>query len=194
MLGKADATPMIAVKDLDRAKQFYEEKLGLKPTGTENSEVFMLKSGDTELSVYKSEFAGTNKATLLTFDVDDIEAEVRELKDKGISFEHYDLEGLTADGDIYRSRGNEDRLVQGPGRQYPEPDRSRLTAKTYEAARLTPDRSGEARSCLGRPPRPLKRLLFRRRSPTSREGTKDVSPRSPPSASRCRLPPSCRCR
>ena len=58
-------------------------------------EGFMLKSGDTKFSVYRSEFAGTNKATALTFDVDDIEQEVRALKDKGIAFEHYDLEGLS---------------------------------------------------------------------------------------------------
>ncbi|HJR82691.1 MAG TPA: VOC family protein, partial [Sphingomicrobium sp.] len=91
MLGKADATPMIAVKDIDRAKQFYSDKLGLKPFEEMGSEFFMLKSGDTTVNVYKSEFAGTNKATALTFDVDDIDAEVRELKGKGITFEHYDV-------------------------------------------------------------------------------------------------------
>ena len=64
-----------------------------------------LKSGDTTFNVYRSEFAGTNKATALTFDVDDIDAEVRELKDKGILFEHYDLEGLTPKGDIYEGEG-----------------------------------------------------------------------------------------
>jgi len=64
MLGKADATPMIAVKDIDRAKRFYSEKLGLDPVEEFGDDVFMLKSGDTKLSVYKSEFAGTNKATL----------------------------------------------------------------------------------------------------------------------------------
>ena len=105
MLGKADATPMIAVKDIDRAKQFYSEMLGLKSQQEVDGEFFMLKSGDTTLNVYKSEFAGTNKATLLTFDVDDIDAEVRELKGKGISFEHYDLEGLKPEGDIYSGEG-----------------------------------------------------------------------------------------
>ena len=105
MLGKADFTPMIAVKDLDRAKQFYTETLGLKPTGEENSEVFILKSGDTTLSVYRSEFAGTNKATALTFDVDDIKSEVSELKGRGVTFEHYDLDGLRQDGDIYTAEG-----------------------------------------------------------------------------------------
>ena len=102
MLGRADATPMIAVKDIDRAKQFYQDKLGLKPIQEMGGEFFMLQSGDTTLNVYRSEFAGTNKATALTFDVDDIDSEVRELKDKGIQFEHYDVQGLTPEGDIYR--------------------------------------------------------------------------------------------
>ena len=114
MLGKADATPMIAVNDVDRAKQFYVEKLGLTSKDIGVSDVFMLKSGDTDLSVYKSEFAGTNKATLLTFEVDDIEAEVRELKDKGISFEHYDLDGLTAEGDIYKGPGMKTAWFKDP--------------------------------------------------------------------------------
>ena len=53
MLGKSDATPMIAVKDLDRARKFYEEKLGLKEVD-DFGEGFMLKSGDTKLSVYSA--------------------------------------------------------------------------------------------------------------------------------------------
>jgi len=114
MLGRADFTPMIAVRDLDRAKQFYTETLGLKPTGEENSEVFMLKSGDTTLSVYRSEFAGTNKATALTFDVDDIKSEVSELKTKGITFEHYDLDGLRQDGDIYTAEGMKTAWFKDP--------------------------------------------------------------------------------
>lgn len=113
MLGRSDATPMLAVKDLDRARKFYEDKLGLKEVD-DFGEGFMLKSGDTKLSVYKSEFAGTNKATLLTFDVEDIEAEVRELKDKGISFEHYDVEGLKPEGDIYRGEGMKTAWFKDP--------------------------------------------------------------------------------
>ena len=114
MLGKADATPMIAVKDIDRAKQFYKEKLGLKPFEEMGDDFFMLKSGDTTLNVYKSEFAGTNKATLLTFDVDDIDTEVRELKQKGVSFERYDVEGLTPEGDIYRGQNMKTAWFKDP--------------------------------------------------------------------------------
>jgi len=104
MLGKADATPMIAVKDLDRAREFYEQTLGLE-AAEDFGEGFAVKSGDTEFSVYRSEFAGTNKATALTFEVDDIEGEVRQLKAKGIFFEHYDLPGLKQEGDLHVADG-----------------------------------------------------------------------------------------
>jgi catechol 2,3-dioxygenase-like lactoylglutathione lyase family enzyme len=113
MLGKADATPMLAVKDLDRARKFYEENLGLKQVD-DFGEGFMLKSGDTQVSIYRSEFAGTNKATALTFDVNDIEGEVRSLKEKGISFERYDLEGLTPKGDIYEGEGMKTAWFKDP--------------------------------------------------------------------------------
>ena len=104
MLGKADATPMIAVRDLERARDFYEQTLGLRAVDY-FGEGFVVKSGDTQFSVYRSEFAGTNKATALTFEVDDIEREVRELKEKGIFFEHYDVPGLKQQGDLHIAEG-----------------------------------------------------------------------------------------
>ena len=113
MLGKADATPMLAVTDLDRARKFYEGTLGLKEVD-DFGEGFLLKSGDTQLSVYRSEFAGTNKATALTFDVDDIESEVRDLKEKGVFFEKYDLEGLTPKGDFYEGEGMKTAWFKDP--------------------------------------------------------------------------------
>ena len=114
MLGKADATPMLAVKDLDRAKQFYSEKLGFDTGDEMSGEVVTLKGGNTDITVYRSEFAGTNKATALTFDVDDIESEVRDLKEKGIFFEHYDVEGLTPKGDIYEGEGMKTAWFKDP--------------------------------------------------------------------------------
>lgn len=68
-------------------------------------EVIAMKSGDTLINVYRSEFAGTNKATALIFQVDDIEKEVRDLKEKGIFFEHYDVPGLQQQGDLYVTEG-----------------------------------------------------------------------------------------
>ena len=105
MLGKADATPMIAVKDLDRARKFYEDTLGLTAKEEMGGEVLTVQSGSTPITVYKSEFAGTNKATTLTFSVDDIDEEVSELKGKGIFFEHYDMPGMEQKGDVYVAEG-----------------------------------------------------------------------------------------
>ena len=96
---------MIAVKDLDRAKSFYADTLGLDTVDQMGEEVVSMRSGSTSIDVYRSDYAGTNKATALTFNVEDIAAEVRELKDKGVTFEHYDMDGLTREGDIYSAEG-----------------------------------------------------------------------------------------
>ena len=114
MLGKADAMPMIAVKDIDQARKFYEGTLGLETKEAMGGEVLEVKSGDTVINVYRSEHAGTNKATALTFDVDDIEAEVRELKDKGIFFEQYDMPGLEKQGDLYVAEGMKTTWFKDP--------------------------------------------------------------------------------
>lgn len=106
MLGKADATPMIAVKDLDRARRFYEETLGLETKEEMGGEILSVQSGRTPITVYKSEFAGTNKATALTFAVDDVEKEVGELKGKGVFFEQYNMPGLEQRGDLYVGDGD----------------------------------------------------------------------------------------
>ena len=114
MLGKADATAMIAVKDIDRARKFYEGTLGLETKDAMGGEVLTMKSGDTTINVYRSEFAGTNQATALTFDVADIAAEVRELKDKGVFFEQYDLLGLERKGDLYVAQGMKTAWFKDP--------------------------------------------------------------------------------
>jgi len=114
MLGKADATPMVAVKDLDRARKFYEDILGLEAKEEMGGEVLTVKSGNTPITVYRSEYAGTNQATALTFDVKDLESEVQELKGKGVSFEHYEMEGLTREGDVYRSEGMKTAWFKDP--------------------------------------------------------------------------------
>src|SRR5438445_5531133 len=91
MLGQNNAAVSLAVKDLGRARRFYEEVLGLKPVDEEAGELVTYKSGDSIVNVYRSDFAGTNKATAATWEVDDIEAAVAELKSKGVAFEHYQL-------------------------------------------------------------------------------------------------------
>lgn len=102
MLGNKDAVANIAVKNLDTAKKFYEDTLGLTPVGAEDQEVVVFKSGNSTVYVYQSQYAGTNKATAVTWVVgDDVEGIVQQLKAKGITFEHYDMPGITRDGDVH---------------------------------------------------------------------------------------------
>ena len=108
------AIPMIAVKDIDRARQFYRDTLGLETSDAMGGEVLEVKSGDTVINVYRSEFAGTNQATALTFDVDDIEGEVNALKSKGVVFEQYDMPGLDKQGDLYVAAGMKTTWFKDP--------------------------------------------------------------------------------
>lgn len=101
MLSDTDATAILAVKDLATARKFYGDTLGLKAVGPANDEVIMFKCGNTTFNVYRSKYAGTNQATALTWAVEDVEAEVRELKARGVVFEHYDLPPLERRGDIH---------------------------------------------------------------------------------------------
>ena len=101
MLGNTDAIATIAVKKIEPARKFYEGTLGLKPVATEETGVQTYKSGKTNVLVYESQFAGTNKATAATFGVGDLEGVVRDLKAKGVRFEHYDMPGAARKGDIH---------------------------------------------------------------------------------------------
>ena len=101
MLSNRDAVANLAVKNVQAAKKFYEGTLGLKQVDAEGSELIVFESGNTKLNVYESKEAGTNKATAVTWAVDDVESEVNALKAKGVKFEHYDMPGLKRQGDIY---------------------------------------------------------------------------------------------
>src|SRR5687768_13265756 len=94
MLKDIDSTAILAVTDLSRAKDFYQNKLGLELTQGDDS-VLSFKTGKTTLVVYVSDYAGTNKANAVVWGVgDQIEPIVADLAAKGISFEHYPDMGL----------------------------------------------------------------------------------------------------
>jgi catechol 2,3-dioxygenase-like lactoylglutathione lyase family enzyme len=102
MLGGKEAMATVAVRDLKAAKKFYEGTLGLKLTDAQESEALTYKSGDSTILVYRSQFAGTNKATAATWLAgNDIEKIVQALKTKGVAFEHYDMPGMTRKGDVH---------------------------------------------------------------------------------------------
>jgi catechol 2,3-dioxygenase-like lactoylglutathione lyase family enzyme len=102
MLSDKEAIAMIAVKDLKAAAKFYQDTLGLTPIAAEGEEVITYRSGSSAINVYHSQYAGTNKATAVVWNVgDEIEAVVDRLKSKGVVFEHYDMPGLTVKGDVH---------------------------------------------------------------------------------------------
>jgi catechol 2,3-dioxygenase-like lactoylglutathione lyase family enzyme len=101
MLSKYDAIPTIAVKNITAAKKFYEGALGLKQIDAEGDEVVVYQNGNSRLNVYRSQYAGTNKATAVTWPVDDVESEVQALKSKGVAFEHYDMPELELQRDVH---------------------------------------------------------------------------------------------
>jgi catechol 2,3-dioxygenase-like lactoylglutathione lyase family enzyme len=102
MLGNKEAVANLAVKDIDRARKFYEETLGLTPIETDGDDMVVFQSGVSTLNVYCSQYAGTNQATAVTWAVgDEIEALVSELKAKGVRFEHYDMPDTRLEGDIH---------------------------------------------------------------------------------------------
>lgn len=102
MVGNNNVHVVLAVKDMDAAKDFYENTLGLQKKDENPGGVVYTSGDNSKVFVYVSEFAGTNQATSASWDVDDVDATVEELKGKGVSFEHYDnIPGVTLEGDIH---------------------------------------------------------------------------------------------
>lgn len=79
------------VKDLKRARTFYTEVLQLRPRESPEGAIAFECGAGSELVVYQSQFAGTNQASQAFWEVPDVEAEVRELRGRGVTFEEYDL-------------------------------------------------------------------------------------------------------
>ena len=106
MLADKSAMATIPVKDLAAAKKFYEGTLKFKKLEEEGEEAVTYQTGKSEVVVYRSDFAGTNRATAATWDVgDDIEGIVKDLKTKGVPFEHYEMPGMQLQGDIHVADG-----------------------------------------------------------------------------------------
>ncbi|WP_306391508.1 VOC family protein [Telluria beijingensis] len=104
MLTNMDAIATVGVRDIAAAKEFYENVLGLSPVdiGEDMPEVLIYRSGNTRVMVYQSEYAGTNRATAITWDVGDQFSEiVAALQAKGARFEHYDMDGMRREGDVH---------------------------------------------------------------------------------------------
>jgi catechol 2,3-dioxygenase-like lactoylglutathione lyase family enzyme len=124
MLQKSPMYAYLPAKDVARARKFYEQKLGFRPT-EEIAGGVVYEFGDrTACFLYPTPNAGTSKASQAFWQVDDVEREVADLRSRGVEFEQYDVPGMHGENGIYTgggaktawfkdSEGNTLALVQG---------------------------------------------------------------------------------
>jgi predicted enzyme related to lactoylglutathione lyase len=95
MLNSATVTANIPAGDLTRAREFYAGKLGLTPSYEIQGVMLVYRTdGGTPFSIYETQYAGQAGHTIAQWHVDDVEAEVKDLKAKGVSFEQYEMPGV----------------------------------------------------------------------------------------------------
>jgi catechol 2,3-dioxygenase-like lactoylglutathione lyase family enzyme len=85
---------MLPVKDLARARHFYEQQLGLQPQGAKPDGKFVYLCGGTEIALFPKPEGTQATHTALSFGVADIAATLADLKQRGVRFADYDLPGL----------------------------------------------------------------------------------------------------
>ena len=93
MLKDGKVTARIPVQDLQRARTFYAEKLGLEPS-EERPGGLLYRCGEGEFALFKSAGAASGDHTQMGWEVEDIEATVEWLRVRRVVFEEYDLPGL----------------------------------------------------------------------------------------------------
>ena len=95
MLRNSHITTILPVREMDRARQFYADKLGLMPEGAHADGSFIMRCSDGSTVALMPKPEGTKaEHTALSFEVSDLEGEFRDLEQRGVRFEDYDLPGL----------------------------------------------------------------------------------------------------
>jgi predicted enzyme related to lactoylglutathione lyase len=105
MLKNAPIVPYIPVSNVTRARKFYEEKIGLIPTEEYAGGVIYECGRGSRIFMYPSGGAGTSKASTAFWAVDDVAAEVAELKARGVVFEEYNMPGIKTVNNIATGGG-----------------------------------------------------------------------------------------
>jgi len=94
MLSHARVTTMLPVKDMLRARDFYENKLGLQPGGFKPDGKFVYSVSGSVLALFPKPEGTKADHTAISFQVPDIAASIRALERAGVTFEDYDFPGL----------------------------------------------------------------------------------------------------
>ena len=99
MLDQFQPHATIAVADLERAKAWYADKLGLKPSGEDMGGAWYECAGTT-FALFPTPYAGTAKNTVMEWSVDDVDKVVEDLKGRGVSFDIFEMEGIEWHGEV----------------------------------------------------------------------------------------------
>ena len=104
MLTDSDIIAVLPAKDINRARDFYRDKLGLEPSETPEADSLMYRGGHgTGFLIYQTENAGTAKNTQMGWTTDNLEREMEELRGRGVVFEEYDQPGLKTENGVATS-------------------------------------------------------------------------------------------
>ncbi|KAF4408943.1 VOC family protein [Streptomyces lycii] len=104
-LAGARVATRLPAQDLDRARRFYADKLGLRPVD-ERPGGLLYRCGNAEFALFRSTGASSGAFTQMAFEVDDIEAVVAGLRRRGVVFEEVDVPGFRTSGGIAETDGN----------------------------------------------------------------------------------------
>ncbi|MCC6801593.1 MAG: VOC family protein [Anaerolineae bacterium] len=114
MLSDSVVIAMIPCADLDRARQFYEGQLKLTPREDTPGGITYVCKGGTLFLLYPSGFAGAAQTTAMSWVVDDILAEMEELRAQGVAFEEYDMPGLKTVNGVAEFPGSRSAWFKDP--------------------------------------------------------------------------------
>ena len=104
-LERGTVATRLPAQDLERARRFYADKLGLEPV-EERPGGLRYRCGSSEFVVFQSAGAASGEHTQMAWEVDDIAATMRRLRDRGVVFEEFDLPGLTTVEGVAEVEGN----------------------------------------------------------------------------------------
>lgn len=101
MLKDSAIIAVLPAKDINRAKDFYRDKLGMEPSGSMEEDSLLYTCGKgTGFLVYQTDNAGSAKNTQMGWEVDNLAREMEELRGRGVVFEDYDQPGLKTENGV----------------------------------------------------------------------------------------------
>ncbi|MFE1923320.1 VOC family protein [Streptomyces asoensis] len=105
MLARGRVATRLPAQDLERARRFYAERLGLEPVD-ERPGGLLYRCGGTEFALFASAGSAPGTFTQMGWEVGDVEAVVAELRSRGVVFEEVDVPGLVTKDGIAEVAGN----------------------------------------------------------------------------------------